>query len=73
VEIRNDADFCMLIRDDGCGFDEDLVASRRASHVGLSIMQERAARIHGQISIQAHADGGTEVSLLLPHTERQAA
>ncbi|WP_374554540.1 type IV pili methyl-accepting chemotaxis transducer N-terminal domain-containing protein [Aquitalea pelogenes] len=73
VEIRNDADFCMLIRDDGCGFDEDLVASRRASHVGLSIMQERAARIHGQISVQAHSDGGTEVSLLLPHTERQAA
>ena len=73
VEIHNDADFCMLIRDDGCGFDEDLVASRRASHVGLSIMQERATRIHGQISVQAHQDGGTEVSLLLPHTERQAA
>lgn len=73
VDIHNDADFRMHIRDDGRGFDQALVASRRASHVGLSIMQERAARIHGQIHIQHHAGGGTEISLLLPHTERHAA
>lgn len=73
IEILNHADFSMSIRDDGCGFDEEVVATRRSSHVGLSIMQERAARIRSQISIHPHPHGGTEVQLLLPQSERQAA
>jgi len=73
VDIRNEEDFFMCIRDDGCGFDEETIAGRRTSHVGLSIMQERASRIRGQISIHPHPDGGTEVRLLLPQTEREAA
>lgn len=73
VDIHNDADFVMAIRDDGCGFDEATVETRKNRHVGLSIMQERAARIHSQVIIRSHPSGGTDVCLTLPRTERQAA
>ena len=73
IDIRNEADFVMTIRDDGCGFDEQRFEARKSRHVGLSIMQERAARIHGNIAIRPLPRNGTEVRLTLPHTERQAA
>ncbi|SCK23595.1 type IV pili methyl-accepting chemotaxis transducer N-terminal domain-containing protein [Vogesella sp. LIG4] len=73
IDIRNEADFVMTISDDGCGFDQQRFEARKSRHVGLSIMQERAARIHGHIAIRPLPAAGTEVSLTLPHTERQAA
>ncbi|WP_174874312.1 type IV pili methyl-accepting chemotaxis transducer N-terminal domain-containing protein [Vogesella oryzae] len=73
IDIRNEADFVMTIRDDGCGFDQQRFEARKARHVGLSIMQERAARIHGRIAIRPLPGSGTEVCLTLPQTERQAA
>ena len=72
VNIRNEDDFVMTIADDGCGFDDTLVQARKARHVGLSIMQERAARIRASIHISPRAGSGTVVTLTLPRTERQA-
>jgi len=72
LNIRNEDDFVMTIADDGCGFDDALVQARKARHVGLSIMQERAARIRASIHISPRAGSGTVVTLTLPRTERQA-
>ena len=72
VNISNEDDFVMTIADDGCGFDDVLVQARKARHVGLSIMQERAARIRASIHISPRAGSGTVVTLTLPRTERQA-
>ena len=72
VNISNEDDFVMTIADDGCGFDDAQVQARKARHVGLSIMQERAARIRASIHISPRAGSGTVVTLTLPRTERQA-
>ena len=47
VRIDNHRDFGMSIRDDGEGYDPQEVAERSETHVGLSIMRERAARLGG--------------------------
>ncbi|WP_230371356.1 GAF domain-containing sensor histidine kinase [Paludibacterium denitrificans] len=73
IRIRNEEDFVMEIADDGCGFDDNLMQVRKNRHVGLSIMQERAARIHANIQFTPRAGSGTIVTLTLPRTERQAA
>lgn len=70
VRICNEEDFVMGIVDDGRGIDMDAVAARKARHVGLSIMQERARRIHADIAIAARPEGGTIVTLTLPKKER---
>jgi two-component system nitrate/nitrite sensor histidine kinase NarX len=72
VTIRNDDDFVMSIADNGRGIDADEMEARRERHVGLSIMQERARRIHASVTITRQAAGGTLVSLLLPQKERIA-
>ena len=72
VAIRNEDDFVMTITDNGRGIDADEMEERRAHHVGLSIMQERAHRIHASVTIHRQAEGGTQVSLLLPQNQRIA-
>ncbi len=52
------------VRDDGVGF--DLTQLRDASHVGLHIMRERAARIGAQVRIESALGQGCSVTLLLP-------
>jgi two-component system nitrate/nitrite sensor histidine kinase NarX len=73
IRISNEDDFVMEIADDGCGFDDKLMEARKDRHVGLSIMQERAARIHASIQFTPRAGNGTMVTITLPRTERQAA
>lgn len=72
IDIRNHDDFEMRICDDGCGFDQHYVHHGKPQHVGLSIMQERATRIHSSIHIEPRENGGTEVYLVLPQNKRQA-
>ncbi|MGC0154618.1 type IV pili methyl-accepting chemotaxis transducer N-terminal domain-containing protein [Chromobacterium vaccinii] len=73
VEIDNAASFSMRIRDNGRGFDPDQLAAKAASHVGVSIMQERANRIHSRIQIRSAPRQGTTVELTLPKEERISA
>jgi signal transduction histidine kinase len=56
----------MLIRDDGCGIDPNIVTAGRDGHWGLPGMRERAQRIGGQLTLSSRAASGTEVELLLP-------
>ncbi len=64
----------MIVRDDGVGF-----SRRRASrddneaHIGLHIMQERAAGIGGRISVRSSPDKGTEIRFDLPRQRAEIA
>lgn len=73
VRIDNHRDFGMSIRDDGEGYDPKEVAERSETHVGLSIMRERAARLGGQLQICSAPGQGTEVSLYLSQSDRLAS
>ena len=66
VELISDGECVRLhIRDNGVGFD----ASRDAgdTHVGLSIMRERAHRIGAELALESEAGQGTLVRLVLQH------
>ena len=73
VRIDNHRDFGMSIRDDGEGYDPKEVAERSESHVGLSILRERAARLGGQLQMCSAPGQGTEVSLYLSQSDRLAS
>mgnify|MGYP000527038053 CR=1 FL=1 len=53
----------VLVQDDGVGIPDKLA---ELNHYGVIIMQERASSLHGKITIQRRAEGGTEVKLLIP-------
>ncbi len=66
VELVSDGECVGLrIRDDGTGFD----ATRDAgdTHVGLSIMRERAHRIGAELTLESWAGQGTLIHLILQH------
>jgi signal transduction histidine kinase len=56
---------CMIIRDDGCGFDPRPSDSSQ-DHWGLMGMRERADRLSAQIEIVSARGTGTEVKLRVP-------
>ena len=71
VSVNNERDFSLSIQDDGQGYDPAEVAARGESHVGLHIMQERAARMRAVIKLESQPGAGTRVALTLPGSERQ--
>jgi hypothetical protein len=56
----------VLVRDDGCGIDSQVLASGRDGHWGLSGMRERAERIGAKLKVLSRARAGTEVELRVP-------
>lgn len=54
----------ITLSDDGCGFDTN--HSYPEGHYGLTIMQERAAEINGNLTIVSNLKTGTELTLQLP-------
>jgi len=56
----------VLVRDDGCGIDPQVLQSGRDGHWGLSGMRERAERIGAKLKVLSRAGGGTEVELRVP-------
>ena len=65
LEKRDDA-VIITIADDGCGFDPATVHHNAGHHFGLSIMQARAARIDGQVTVESAPGQGTRVTLSFP-------
>jgi len=55
----------LLVRDDGCGIDPDILRSGRDGHFGLSGMRERADRIGARLQLFSSASG-TELELSVP-------
>lgn len=68
VEITYDSrQFRLRVRDDGCGFDPEIMAEGgRPDHWGLQGMRERAQRIGGQLEVWSRPKTGTEVELIVP-------
>ena len=56
----------VLVRDDGCGIDLNVLQSGRAGHWGLSGMRERAERVGAKLKVFSDARTGTEVELRVP-------
>ncbi|CAH1525187.1 Nitrate/nitrite sensor protein NarQ [Vibrio jasicida] len=56
----------VTVADDGIGFDQQ---SEKLNHYGMSIMQERAARLHADLSIEAEKNDGCIVRLEFQHSK----
>ena len=56
----------LLISDDGCGINAEVLESGREGHWGLSGMRERAERINARLKVRSRAGSGTEVELSVP-------
>jgi two-component system nitrate/nitrite sensor histidine kinase NarX len=65
LEVGIGAHWRIAVADDGIGFAPGQ-ALPQSSHVGLKIMQERAARIGASVQVQSEAGQGTKVTLVLP-------
>jgi signal transduction histidine kinase len=56
----------VVVRDNGCGIDAQIVRSGRASHWGLVGMRERAKSIGAEVRIYSRRGACTEVEISLP-------
>ena len=67
VEIRYDKrQFCLRVRDDGKGIDEETIRRQPAGHFGLHGMRERAEIVGGRLDVWSKVDSGTQVELSIP-------
>ncbi|UQA53631.1 MULTISPECIES: nitrate/nitrite two-component system sensor histidine kinase NarQ [Vibrio] len=56
----------VTVADDGIGFDQQ---NEKLNHYGMSIMQERAARLHADLSVEAAKNDGCIVRLEFQHSK----
>ncbi len=56
----------VVVRDDGCGIDPQILGEGRDGHWGLSGMRERSDRIGAQFHVWSSPAAGTEVELRVP-------
>src|SRR5581483_1996162 len=68
IEVRGtSAGVELVVRDDGRGFEPDLVARRRADgHLGLALLADRAESVGGTLQIESASGAGTTLRLRLP-------
>jgi signal transduction histidine kinase len=59
-------DLRVIVRDNGCGIDAQMLNSGREGHWGLSGMRERAERVGAELKVWSSANSGTEVGLSVP-------
>ncbi len=72
VEVQQSPQWRVEVRDDGCGFAAEPQVLDQ-THVGLKIMQERAAKIGATVLIDSVPGAGTCVVLTLPTPEATPA
>jgi signal transduction histidine kinase len=53
----------LLVQDDGCGIDAQMLQSGKAGHWGLKGMRERAERIGAKLNLLSNPGAGTQVVL----------
>jgi signal transduction histidine kinase len=56
----------VVVRDNGCGMDDEMLQSGRDGHWGLSSMGERAGRMGAKLKVLSRPHAGTEVELCIP-------
>ena len=60
--------FRIVVRDDGCGIDPQMLHAAREAHWGLPGMRERAQRVGASLTVWSRAAAGTEVALSVPNS-----
>nr|WP_315255019.1 type IV pili methyl-accepting chemotaxis transducer N-terminal domain-containing protein [uncultured Duganella sp.] len=73
INLADDQDFTLSVKDNGHGFDVQKLQTLGEAHVGINIMRERAQRIEAQLELKSRPGEGTEVLLSLPRAQRRAA
>ncbi|MDX1593491.1 MAG: histidine kinase [Gammaproteobacteria bacterium] len=63
IDGEGEGNFRVLIEDDGVGFGDGLLDGSPGEHLGLSIMQERAQRLGGELRIESEPGEGTRIEL----------
>jgi signal transduction histidine kinase/ligand-binding sensor domain-containing protein len=56
----------VLVRDDGCGIDPEVLRSGRDGHWGLSGMRERSEAMGARLKVWSRERAGTEIELSVP-------
>ena len=64
VQVAKGAQWRFTVQDDGIGFATEQALD--TTHVGLTIMQERAQRIGANVVVASQPSAGTTVTLTLP-------
>jgi len=66
VQCNNAEGYQVLIEDDGVGFEGPAPTDHPGTHIGLTVMKERAARLGGELVIESEPGDGTRVELNMP-------
>lgn len=72
LNCDNHGRFRILVENDGKGFDKKAVKSKEGQHLGLTIMQERARHLGGQLRIESEPEEGTRIELKFRYLREQA-
>ena len=70
LQCNDSGEYNILIENDGKGFDRNEIQSEAGQHLGLTIMQERARHIGGELRIESEPDEGTRVELSFTSKEQ---
>jgi two-component system nitrate/nitrite sensor histidine kinase NarX len=71
LRCRPGGSYMLLVEDDGVGFEGSNPKGKPGEHIGLSIMEERARRLGGELSIESEPGEGTRVELLIHGRKRK--
>lgn len=63
LRCRVPGQYTLLVEDDGQGFASPKRNGHPGEHIGLSIMQERARRLGGELRVESEPGEGTRVEL----------
>jgi signal transduction histidine kinase len=67
IKIRYDKrQFCLRVRDDGKGIEEETIRRQPAGHFGLPGMRERAEIVGGRLEVWSRLGSGTQIELSIP-------
>jgi two-component system, NarL family, nitrate/nitrite sensor histidine kinase NarX len=70
LQCNDNGEYNILIENDGKGFDRSGIQSEAGQHLGLTIMQERARHIGGELRIESEPEEGTRVELSFTSNEQ---
>ncbi|MGB5728690.1 MAG: histidine kinase [Thiogranum sp.] len=73
MRAGKDGNYMVLIEDDGIGIQDRVIDGGPGEHLGLKILQERAARIGGDLKIESETGEGTRIILLFTQAREEPA
>jgi two-component system nitrate/nitrite sensor histidine kinase NarX len=73
MRATKNGEYMILVEDDGIGMQDKVMKGGPGEHLGLKILNERAARIGGRLKIESEPGEGTRIILRFPQPVEQAA